>query len=242
MGFAQAHRQEERLALTVAGQFIEYLDRASSPFSVAVGIVVDVSHLGGRTLGKIVRVPAPDRALRLECREVRRQGIVRSLDLDPAMPVVGVDPLAFGPVVDLPEADRFIALLAEMPVDRQQVGVPLSPAVDVEGLFPRPGRVEAAHDRKPRGSADRLLAVCPIETHARFGESVHVGGDRAGSVGAQFRSEIVDRDEEHIRLFPNPGGNSQGRGRQKGHGGGSKSHAKGNEFVADATGVAESAA
>lgn len=91
---------------------------------------------------------------------------------------------------------------------------------------PDPGRVRAlaGHDGGPRGAAHGLLAIGAVEDHATRGQSVEVRRlDHRVTVAAEFRPEVIDRDEEHIgrlRLGTwGEEGGEQGEGRGETHGG-----------------------
>ena len=102
-------------------------------------------------------------------------------------------------VVDFAEGRAMVAVRLE--VLRQRDAIRLRRAEmrlevpHLRHIGPEPG-----HDRRARGTAHRLLHIGPVEDDPASRDAVDVGRlDDGVAVAADFRTQVVDSDEEHIR-------------------------------------------
>lgn len=120
-------------------------------------------------------------------------------------------------MVQLAHALHEMAVLSEVLGQRDHVGQRLSEMgfqiVDAGGVGPRP-----AQQAGPGGRAHRLLAIGAFEKQTGLRDPVDVRAvDVPAAVAAQFGSQVIDSDEQHIQPFrfggccPNSKQNGHGR-------------------------------
>ena len=122
----------------------------------------------------------------------------RGIAFDPLPPVV----------VDLADVLGVVSLLLEDLGQRDEFGVPRA---KVGRQIPDVKRVRpaASQERRPRRVADRLLAVGGLEQRAAGREPVEARrANERIAVAAQVGSQVVSRNEKHVRPRP---GESRGR-------------------------------
>ena len=101
-------------------------------------------------------------------------------------------------MIDLAQADRGVAVLGEVLVERDGCGPAFPPAGDVVGPFTGVFGIKARHQRHATGAADGLVAVGPVEFQTRCGQAVEVRCDGPSAVAAQFRPQVIDCDEQDV--------------------------------------------
>ena len=134
-------------------------------------------------------------------------GFVAAEGIDDALPgwfvveAISADAGGDVVVVDFANAGHVVAILDEMLGKRDGVGdgstEMLVEVVDFDLVGTEPG-----HDGGPAGIAERELIVGLVEADALGGEAVDMGSfDDEIAIAAEGSSEIIDGDEEDIRLF-----------------------------------------
>jgi len=92
-------------------------------------------------------------------------------------------------------------MVPEVLGERDYLGV-FRPKVNMIASHSNGLRHHSRHQTRSRRIADCLLAIGAIESKRRFSEGIDMGTmDVAGSVASQFRTQIIDRDEQQIGLL-----------------------------------------
>ena len=69
-------------------------------------------------------------------------------------------------VINLPQSNGLKSMASKVLIHRQQIRLSFPPAINVIRLFARHCWIKAAHNRKSRRAAYRLLAIGAIETRS----------------------------------------------------------------------------
>ena len=126
---------------------------------------MDICGFGKRPFGWITRVAdLSTRQCFFKCVEVFWFGIVWSRHVDPSIPIVRINTCSGMAVINFTQADRLVSLFSKVLIHCQDIGVPVAPVGNVEGLLASQRWVKSAHQRETGSATHRLLAIGTIKS------------------------------------------------------------------------------